>query len=282
MRFLTLASLLILICACTPQPIAPISKASAPGETRSPTPSAASIPAPDSHAAPEIPAEKLRATRNEFSGITFEGVAFDSRNNRLIVLDQNEGPGTTFSDAGAAARSQGGLAAINAGFFTPEGNPLGLVVSSGNQTGAWNSESSLGSGLWMEDQKGRSSIVRRESIGRSKTSTMRELLQAGPMLINNARPVSGLNSTKSAARTLILWDGGHRWWIGRASPCTLSKLGSTLAHASPAGWPNRQALNLDGGRSSDLWISKQVPGGPLVRRPIWNRPVRNFLVLKQR
>jgi hypothetical protein len=38
-------------------------------------------------------------------------------------------------------------------------------------------------------------------------------------------------------------------------------------------------LNLDGGRSSDLWISSAVQGGPLRERPLWNKPVRNFLVL---
>jgi len=41
-------------------------------------------------------------------------------------------------------------------------------------------------------------------------------------------------------------------------------------------------MNLDGGRSSDLWISSRVSGGPLTSRPPWNRPVRNFLILVPR
>ena len=81
---------------------------------------------------------------------------------------------------------------------------------------------------------------------------MRELIQAGPLLVENGRTVGGLESTKSSVRSVILWDGGTRWWIGCSTPCTLAALGQTLASGEPAGWPVRQALNLDGGRSSDF------------------------------
>lgn len=125
-------------------------------------------------------------------------------------------------------------------------------------------------------------ITRREKLGRSEASNMQELLQAGPMLIENGHIVSGLNAEKSSIRTLILWDGGNRWWIGRSSACTLAQLAIATASANPASWPVRHALNLDGGRSSDLWISARVASGPLTRRTPWNRPVRNFLVLLPR
>ena len=168
---------------------------------------------------------------------------------------------------------------MNAGFFTPEGGPLGLVVSSGKISGAWNSASSLGSGAWFRDPAGVMTIARREKLGRTRASAMPELIQAGPLLVVNRQPVSGLEATKSSARSIILWDGGTRWWIGCGSPCTLAALGQALANSSPAGWPVHAALNLDGGRSSDLWIADSVPGGPILKRPLWNRPVRNFLVL---
>jgi hypothetical protein len=94
--------------------------------------------------------------------------------------------------------------------------------------------------------------------------------------------VTGLEAAKSSVRTLIAWDGGSRWWIGRSSPCTLESLATLLSKEMPAGWKVRHALNLDGGRSADLWASGQVAGGPLVCRAAWNRPVRNFLVLVAR
>jgi len=187
-----------------------------------------------------------------------------------------------FEDATAAGNSRGALAAVNAGFFTPEGAPLGLVIASGTRTGSWNSSSSLGSGLWLETADGRSSIVRREKLGPSAASSMRELLQAGPMLVENDHAVSGLDANKSSIRTLILWDGGTRWWIGRTNFCSLAQLAAAAASSQPAAWPVRHALNLDGGRSSDLWISDRIPGGPLTRRAPWNKPVRNFLILTPR
>lgn len=221
----------------------------------------------------------LRLTVREISGITFEGVTFDSRSHRLVVADQANGPASSFADSTAAARAAGGIAAVNAGFFTPEGDPLGLVVSSRKITGSWNTASSLGSGAWYENRSGQSAIARRGALKRAEASAMRELIQAGPLLVENNRAVSGLEATKPSVRIVILWDGGTRWWIGRGSPCTLAALAQALTSGTPVGWPVRHALNLDGGRSADLWISESVSGGPLLRRTPWNRPVRNFLVL---
>jgi Phosphodiester glycosidase len=229
------------------------------------------------HAAPAI--LPPRVTKSERSGILFEGVAFDSRDHRLKVIDQAGGPGSTHADAASAALSLGGLAGVNGGFFTPEGEPLGRVIASGIRAGAWNSASSLGGGLWHADAAGRSAISRREKLGRASADTMHEMLQAGPMLVENGRAVSGLDAGKTSARTMILWDGGTRWWIGRSSPASLAKVADALSTDEITGWEVRHALNLDGGRSSELWVSPEMSGGPLARRPPWNRPVRNFLVL---
>lgn len=236
-------------------------------------------PAPQIVVAPQAPAEPTRLVVREISGIQIEGVAFDSRHHRLAVVDQAGGPSSKFADAGSAARSIQGLVAVNAGFFTPEGVPLGLVVSAGNPAGSWNSSSSLGSGIWYQSPSGETGIARRGNPGPAKAQAMRELIQAGPLLVENSQPVSGLEATKTSTRIVVLWDGGTRWWIGRMSPCTLEAAGVALAGSKPAGWPVKMALNLDGGRSADLWISGSVPGGPLNRRTPWNRPVRNFLVL---
>jgi uncharacterized protein YigE (DUF2233 family) len=233
--------------------------------------SLAAAPPPSS----TTPAFAPQVTRGLLSGILFEGVAFDSRSHRLVVADQAEGPGSRWPDAEAAASAYHGLAAINAGFFTPQGEPLGKVVAAGIPVGSWNRSSSLGSGVWLEAAN--AMLKRREAVPASLAA--RELIQAGPMLVENHQPVAGLEATKSSVRTVILWDGASRWWIGRASACTLDALAHALTSARPAAWPVRHALNLDGGRSADLAIGAAVRGGPLVRRAAWNRPVRNFLVL---
>lgn len=273
MRSLAAVSLLVLISSC-----APVEKPAPARPVMEEKPAiVAETPSQSSQ-----PPNSAKATRSEISGVVFQGIAFDSRTHRLVVEDQAGGPGSRFADAATAGGSRGGIAAVNAGFFTPEGTPLGLVIAAGKHAGSWNSASSLGAGVWHEDSSGRSAISRREKLGRSGAAGMRELLQAGPMLVENGRPVSGLEATKSSARTLILWDGSTRWWIGRSSPCTLAALAAALGSGSPASWPVRHALNLDGGRSSDLWISEKIEGGPVSVRPPWNRPVRNFLIVKQR
>ena len=223
-----------------------------------------------------------QVTKRECLGVMFEGVSFDSRSHRLVVIDQAGGPGSVFADAAAAGHSRHSLAAINAGFFTPEGAPLGLVIAAGKRAGAWNTASSLCSGIWCEDAGGNPRITRRETLGASAASSMRELVQAGPMLVDSGRAVSGLNAEKSSIRTLILWDGGSRWWIGRTSFCTLAQAATAASQGQPASWPVRHALNFDGGRSTDLWISSAVSGGPASWRTPFNKPVRNFLVLVPR
>jgi hypothetical protein len=218
--------------------------------------------------------------RKTIRGIRFEGVTFDSRSHRLRVIDQPMGPGTMYHSAQAATRKYDALLALNAGFFTPEGKPLGMVVAAGGRAGAWNSSSSLGSGIFSESDSGQLSITRRGSP--TTFQSARELIQAGPLLVENGAGVVGLDAEKSAVRSILLTDGEARWWIGTSSLCTLSALGEALASDSPAPWPIRNAINLDGGRSTDLFVSSQIPGGPFERRGILNRPVRNFLILVPR
>ena len=229
---------------------------------------------------PSYPTTAPLISRKVINGIEFEGVSFDSRSHRLAVIDQPGGPGSTYDSSAAVAKSKNALLAINAGFFTPEGTPLGLVVSGGKTSGGWNSASSLGNGIFRESNGGALSITRRSS--RSSVSSSHELIQAGPLLLENGKPITGLDSGKSALRSIILTDGNSRWWIGKTSSCTLAALGKALSSSSPASWRIDDALNLDGGRSTDLYISSRILGGPINRRSFLNRPVRNFLIVLPR
>ncbi len=276
MRILRITIPAVFAAGCSPLADGPVNPPAAITRALPDVPEPARLakpPAPD-------PVQSPRLKRVTLSGVVFEGVAFDARRQRLVVVEQQGVPGQRFPDAESAARSIGGIAAVNGGFFTPVGDPLGLVIASGRPFGAWNSASSLGSGVWHADGTGKMAISRRQLLGKARAMAMRELLQAGPLLVGNGRAVGGLENTKSSARTMILWDGGERWWIGRAAPCTLARCAEILATSSPSGWPVKAALNLDGGRSSELWVSEKISGGPLKSRPLWNRPVRNFLVLE--
>jgi len=166
-----------------------------------------------------------------------------------------------------------GIAAVNGGFFTPEGAPLGVVIANGKRSGSNNRASSLGAGFYADG--GSPALLRRESWGGNALNA----LQSGPFLIEHGKPVGGLSNASSTARTFIGWDGGTRWFIARSGASSLASLAQALQGAEIGGVKARSVLNLDGGRSSDLWVSPTISGGPVSERPFWNKPVRNFLVL---
>ena len=208
-------------------------------------------------------------------GINLTFLLFDARNHRLSVADKAAGPDTEWPTAEAAAKAHGALAAINGSFFTPEGHPLGLVIEEGRHIGRWNSQSALTSGVVSVENKPR--ILRRQHW-RSFSPT-RHLLQAGPFLVENDSLVDGLDTQHSSPRSFLVWDGRSGWAFGHAGKATLSALGRALAAQPLPGFNITTALNLDGGRSSDLWVSPLVRGGPLTTRKPWNNPVRNYLLL---
>lgn len=273
----------LLLSHCAPWPESPQPGGPAP----LPVPAREASPAPAPVATPAVPgpppAPLIHAApkwvERRIAGIAFQGVSFDSRSHRLSIADQAAGPASEFADAAAAARSRGAIASLNGGFFDPEGLPLGKVVSQGRDAGFWNDGSSLCSGTFLEDHEGRMAIRSRSATPWPPDSPNRELLQAGPMLVRDGRIVGGLDRAKKASRSLLLWDGGHRWWMGRTDECTLHDLAGALTLRSPAGWSVAQALNLDGGSSSELWVSGSVRGGPKRGSHWWLKPARNYLLL---
>ena len=262
--------LFLFIASCSPQP-SQVPAAQAVPEVAARTPP----PSKPFAAAPEAPVAAPRVVTSEWSGIAITAVAFDSRSHRLVVADQPGGPGSSWPDAKSAAAARNGIAAVNGGFFTPQGAPLGLVIAGGKRAGSLNRASSLGAGLFVDD--GSPALVRRET-GR----TGGELLQSGPFLVENNRAIPGLSPESSTARTFIGWDGASGWFIARSGPCALADLAKALEGAKIAGVSCRGVLNLDGGRSSDLWAAPSIRGGPANQRPFWNKPVRNFLILLPR
>lgn len=209
------------------------------------------------------------------NGVMLSLVAFDDRDYLLRVADQPKGVGSLWSDAKSAAEAFDGVAAVNGGFFTPEGKPLGLVVEDGVRRGFLN-RSSLGAGMYVVSGDG-SAIVRRADDGKKA----KYLLQSGPMLVEDGNVVSGLSDRSRRPRSFIAWDGRHHWAVGYADAATLRELSKALAGNYPAGFEVKVALNLDGGRSSDLWVGSQVRNGSRTHRSFLNKNVRNYLVLKK-
>lgn len=214
------------------------------------------------------------------AGVKLHLISFDSRRCKLVLADQDAGPGSRWEDAMVAGKAHHALAAINAGFFTPEGAPLGLLISQGIKRGT-NNPSFLGTGIYfLSDKPSQSGIARRSQLSSILQRKPSNLLQSGPMLVDLAKPVAGLSQDNSRTRSFIATDGSYFWLIGYAENCTLDQLSKALSQGKLAGVAIRTALNLDGGRSSDLWVSPKVVDNGVHLRGFFNKPVRNFLILQ--
>lgn len=225
--------------------------------------------------APETPRQPLETQTKSSGGISFTIVSFDRRDYELRVADQAS-PGSKWNTAREAAGSE--LAAINAGFFTPGGKPLGLLVSNGSEKGVVNRASSLGSGFFIG---GQAQLISRDSY-LSNTPTEKEILQSGPRLLWNGGILPGLSDGEKRPRSFLMWDGKNHFAIVHADSVSLAGLARALKAQPFPNFKIHRALNLDGGRSSDLWVSSSVKGGALTRRSWINKPVRNYLVLHKK
>ncbi|UHD16337.1 phosphodiester glycosidase family protein [Thiocapsa bogorovii] len=103
------------------------------------------------------------------------------------------------------------------------------------------------------------------------------LLQTGPYLVENARPVRGLSATDPRRRTFIATDWRGHWVIGTTtSSLTLAERGEMLAFPDvPTPWRVDRAINLDDGSSSGFFFERGADRVPVTLQP-WKR-VRNLL-----
>lgn len=198
---------------------------------------------------------------------------FDCRRASFKIIDQGGIEKQSYRNLEKAMQAHHCLAGCNGGFFGKDGNPLGLVIASGKKSGAINLRSSLTSGV-LGQGVGKPFIQRSKSYFANGEAEHDQVLQTGPLLVENGKVVSGLNSQRFSRRTFVFTDGGNRWGIGYAPAVTLHQLATALADPKTfAGYNIETALNLDGGSSSGLWISK-------ANHPFYLREfgaVRNFV-----
>ena len=215
------------------------------------------------------------------NGVRLHLVSFDLRNCALEVVDQTTGPASQWATAASLGKAKSAHACINAGFFNPDGSPLGLVIEDGKPRGSVN-HSSLGAGFFYSNGK-QAGIARKSELGRIRTQLApTHLLQTGPMLSYRKAAITGLSRTNPRTRSFLATDGSYHWLIGYAESATLDQLGKALTGKRLANVNIYHAINLDGGRSSDLWVSPSVENGNKTFRALWNKPVRNFLLLTKK
>ena len=209
---------------------------------------------------------------------TLHCATFSAKHFNIELADQAKGPGSQWIDAKAAAQAHQGVLAINAGFFTPEGKPLGLCIDNQSKSGYIN-KTSLGSGAFVVPKIGPPLLIRRSKI--DFFSDAKELLQSGPFLVESGKTIA-VKASESRPRSFIAWDGKDQWMIGYVSSITMPDLATFLGSSKIANFNVHTALNLDGGRSSQIYFSDQVSPKEKQLSSLMNRKVRNFIVVKKK
>ena len=212
------------------------------------------------------------------NNLSFTAIILDLRLAYLEVVDKPGGPDSSWQSAQEVVEAKSGLAAINGGFFTPEGAPLGLVETPAGSVGGVNRQTSLGNGFFLDIPPG--IIPRRDLPKYQKKAT--HILQAGPLLIHNGEIPNLQRGDSSRLRSLLLSNGGTKMALMTSGPAALPDLAQAL-HQQPFQDKKltiKHALNLDGGSSTDLWVAPALTGQAIQRGSLFRKPVRNYLLLK--
>ena len=181
--------------------------------------------------------------------VEFHVVCFTASRCTVRIVDQPVKAAAV--SLGEAMTSLQAVAGVNGGFFSPQFEPLGLVISQGKRVGSWQKSSLLGGVLAV--RKGRLMIVWRDEFQDGPGIT--ELLQTGPRLVNHGIAIKGLETGRTRPRSFVATDNSGHWLIGIAETTSLQQLAQILA--TPGLVPGMEidrALNFDGGRSTGLWL----------------------------
>ena len=165
---------------------------------------------------------------------------------------------------------------LNAGYFDENGRPMGYFRSGGKVFNSRvlhrgrNTFLHYGAMFVVGRNNGRPEIVSREKF---QDSGVKEAFQAGPLLLKNGKPAQGLSRyreyLRATRRTVVGLDAKDRLVVlvsetetRGISWCELQEY--LVLPESKGGLGIRDAMNLDGGSSSQLWVrgSNSIPGRP--------------------
>ncbi len=166
--------------------------------------------------------------------------------------------GQSRSNIKQICESNKSIACINASFFDERGEPLGLVVSRGIQYSRVHNGGNTLTGIFEVNREGIKFASRRNF----DASNSIEAIQSGPRLIRDGQIVQGLDqSRQNSRRSGICVDNKNRLLLfvvsSRLFGISLHGLQEILLHPEIA---CVQALNLDGGGSSQFFMTANPPG----------------------
>jgi len=170
----------------------------------------------------------------------------------LIVIDNGRDLSRPrYASLARALMDQGCVAGMNGSLFSrEEGKPKGLVVADGKRMDSFDPHALLDACLVVRE--GKLSLVPIDTFRLDDKVT--QLLQSNPWLVHKGVAASPEGERRSL-RTFVATDGESGWILGHARHCTLRELAGILASEDfQKIHPVQDAINLDGGSSSGLWI----------------------------
>lgn len=183
-------------------------------------------------------------------------------------------------DARSACLAARSAVCINSNFFDENGDPLGVVISQGTLFQKLHKGGNTLSGILSITKRGASIVHRNDFYAES----VLEATQAGPRIISMGKSITGIKDDSSSRRSGVCIDDENRLIFYLASRrlmgVRIEELQSLLRQD---GISCREALNLDGGGSSQLFINPRfIPEGMSDPSIQGKDPVPVFLALFQR
>ena len=204
-------------------------------------------------------------------------VVFPEKDYSLRVIDNASADDVArYLNLASAMESNGCVAGCNGVFFNRKPfAPVGGMISDSKRINI------VDPITWMKGllvvRNGRPTLESSESY--QDTPAVTDLLQSGIWLVRAGKPASDSDQTKTARRTFICHDGKGTWAIGLSERCTFHELATALKSPEVTAILNiQEALNLDGGPSTGLWL-KQSPDNFYLPEK-W--AVRNFIGIAPR
>jgi hypothetical protein len=163
----------------------------------------------------------------------------------------------TVAALGGASRA---AVAINANFFDEQGRPLGLVISRGILSQKVHLGGGTLSGI-IQSGLGGVKILSRPDFNPAGVS---DAIQAGPRLLSSGVKVRGIrgSSTLSKRSGLCVDRQGRLVMFVVSSGLLGVSLEQLQDELQRPGIDCLDALNLDGGGSSQLWVNGSIQGAP--------------------
>jgi uncharacterized protein YigE (DUF2233 family) len=172
---------------------------------------------------------------------------FDSNKTMLRMIDQPD----ERRDLASAMSSGQYLAGVNGGYFDPDYQPVGLLVSDGRTITPFR-RARLLSGV-LSVVNGRIRLQRASEF--SMKGKVSEAVQCGPFLVDHGKSVIGLDESRSARRTFVAAGSANVIALGYSSSLSLAELSRVLTSGKITdNLRIDRAMNLDGGSSSAFWF----------------------------